>query len=38
MYPGGCAGIAALFIVPLLVSPARQWVREKIGGTKQIFF
>lgn len=27
----GCAGIVALFIVPLLVSPVRLWVREKTG-------
>jgi len=27
----GCAGIAALFIVPLLVSPKRLWVQRKIG-------
>ena len=27
----GCVGIFALFIVPLLVSPMRQWVRKKTG-------
>ena len=27
----GCAGIVALFIVPLLVSPRRQWVQKKSG-------
>lgn len=27
----GCAGIAALFIVPLAVSPKRQWVQKKTG-------
>jgi hypothetical protein len=27
----GCAGIAALFIFPLLVSPKRRWMQKKIG-------
>jgi len=27
----GCAGIVALFIVPLLVSPKRWWVQKKTG-------
>jgi len=27
----GCAGIAALFILPLIASPRRRWMREKTG-------
>lgn len=27
----GCVGIAALFILPLLASPRRKWVRKKTG-------